>query len=113
MGRAVVAHAHDAVLLVPLIGQRVEPPLQRDGLVERRLEHTDEPRLRQRLSELADSLKIRRVVRRGDEEIFAHRVKHLVRQLVHAVISLGKHGLEAHGFDVPRLFGHRALALGH
>ena len=81
--------------------------------MERRLEHADEPRLRQRLSELADSLKIRRVVRRGDKEIFAHRVKHLVRQLVYAVIALGKHGLEADGFDVPRLFWHRALALGH
>ena len=97
---AVEAEALNAVLLVPLIGERVELALLRNRLVERGLKRADEQRVRQHRLELADGVQIRLVVRGRDEQIVAHGGKRLVVQLKHAVMPLGKHGLEADGADL-------------
>ena len=97
---AVEAEALNAVLLVPLIGERIELALLRNGLVERGLERADEQRVRQHGLELADGVEIGLVVRGRDEQIVAHGGERLVVQLKHAVVTLGQHGLEADGADL-------------
>ena len=59
--------------------------------------HAHEPCARHDLPEAADGLEIRAVVRRGDEQVFAHGGNDFVSQLVYAVIAFGQHGFEAHG----------------
>ena len=100
MRMPVEAETLNAVLFVPLIGERIELALFRNRLVERGLKRADEQRVRQHRLELADGVQVRLVVRGRDEQIVAHGGKRLVVQLKHAVMSLGKHGLEADGADL-------------
>ena len=99
VGRAVVAHAQDAVLLCPLVRDGEHPSLHGNGLVEGRLEHAHLPHLRQQALKHRNRLQIRPVVCGCDGVEGAHALKNILRQEVHAVVVLGEHGLVAHGRD--------------
>ena len=100
VARAVIAHAHAAVFLIPFIGHGKHPAFQRNGAVEGRLEHAHPRRRRQQLLKHADGLQVRPVVGRGDGEVGPHALQHFLRQEVDAIVVLGQHRLEAHRLNV-------------
>ena len=100
MRGAVEAVAADAVILVPMPGDRVQLAAQRRAAVEGRLETADARRPRRHPGELADRRHVGRVVRRRQAEEVLHTADDVVIQFDDAGDGTGVDGLEADGVEV-------------
>ena len=94
-----IAHAHDAVALIPLVGHGEDAPLSGDGPVKGRLEHAHPGHLGHELFKHADGLQIGAVVGRRHGVVVPHALKDLLGEQVDAVVAPGQDGLKPHGLD--------------
>ena len=100
MGSAVVAETADAVLLVPLVRERINASGERNGGVEGGFKTAHHQPVRQNAPENPDGLDIGRIVRRGNGNAGLHSGDDLIRKLMDAVIALSQHSLEADGLQL-------------
>ena len=100
VGSAVVAETADAVLLVPLVRERIDAAGERNGGVERGFKAAHHQPVRQNAPEDPDGLNIGRIVRRGHGYALLHSGDDLIRKLMDTVIALSQHGLEADGLQL-------------
>lgn len=77
VGGAVIAQALNSVFFIPLIGNAVQLPLQRNGGVEGCLKGADQHGVRRQLLELADGFQVGDVVSGSHDQIFLHALQYL------------------------------------